>query len=425
MKYLFIIISIFPSLSISQSADSIISHLEKNHQNIQQLACETGQLLTHRAMNLFVADRIGYYLADHENLTFTKNNVTLNTASGIFTMSHSLFEPTGSDEPVKTFNAIGLKANVFDAFRAVGNGTSFNNELGFTFKHFWLSKPQITLNNCQEKQILDAKRAIILKNLSQQIIQNEQELQKNIENLSDFEKKELQKDFYKSIKEEYSRKFAELQHRALFDSLRFKKLRIHWTNFNLYIPVMLQRFNYAQDLETDFSIKKSYPAELSISHTRFLETQNATKWYFNFRAGFNLNNSINSQLIRYSSVEAYKSLGGKKSSYLIDKELDRIIIGNVENFVSPQLKAQLVFFPPENHFGLSVSLAQNFGKFRALNGTLGIPVVLIDKQSEALSNFEIQIHYSDITNTINTGRSLKDNISIGLTWGQPIGRRVY
>jgi hypothetical protein len=50
---------------------------------------------------------------------------------------------------------------------------------------------------------------------------------------------------------------------------------------------------------------------------------------------------------------------------------------------------------------------------------------LIDKAGAALSNFEIQIRYFDMTNSLKTGRSFKDDVSIGLIWGQAIGRKVY
>jgi hypothetical protein len=428
MRCFLLLFSLKFSFSFSQHADSIRSELWKVNQKINEIPCESGQLLTHRGMNLFLAERVSYYLADHENLSFVKNNITLNTATGIFSMSHSLFEPSGADEAVKSYNVIGLKANVFNAFQAVASKANFNNELGFTYKHFWVAKPKIILNNCSEKQILEAKRAIILKKLSQEIKDKGIEFENTLVELSDLNKtqiKELSDDFYKNLKEEYSRKFAEQQHRALFDSLLFKTIRTHWTNFNLYLPVMFQRFTIAENLITDFKNKKSYPAEISLSHTRFLETQKALKIYLNFRAGILVNNAINSRMLSWTSFESYKSSGGQKTDYLMSNQLDRAIIGSFKNFITPNIKAQLIFYPPENHFGLSATLEQNFGKYKALNGTLGIPVVLIDKQSEALSNFEIQIHYFDLTNSIHSNRNLKDNISIGLTWGQAIGRRVY
>ncbi|MES2794353.1 MAG: hypothetical protein V4683_00235 [Bacteroidota bacterium] len=428
MRLIVLLFCLSPFLSIGQSADSLISVLKEIDLTIKKSECAEGQLLSNRGMNLFMADRVGYYLSDHENLTFCKNNLTFNTANGLFSMSHSLFEPTGADLPVRSYHVIGLKANALNAFHSATNQSAFNNELGFTYKHFWLSKPQITLHNCNEKWASDARRATILVALQKEIQEQSSDFEQslaNIQNLSDPLREELKSNFYKKIGEEYSRELAEREYRELFETMRFKKIAMHWTNFNVYIPVIRQRFTVADNFENNFNIRKSYPAELSISHTRFIETHNATKIYLNFRAGLFANNSINSKKLRETNLETYRSLGGKNISYLTDKQLNRFSIGNYENFITPNLKAQFVYFPPENHFGISATVEQNFGNFKALNGTIGIPVVLIDKQSAPLTNFEIQIHYFDMTNSLNSGRTLKDNVSIGISFGQPIGRNVY
>ncbi len=414
--------------SYAQSATQIINKFNTFHNQIKAYNCIDGQLLTNRAMNLFFADRVGYYLADPENLTFCKNNVTLNTGSGSLSMSHSLFEPNGNDEPVKSYQVIGVKTNVFNAYQAAANKAAFNNELGFTFKHFWVSKPKTWLNNCDAKYVLDAKREIILKNITSEIAKKSAEFEISLgemANLTESNNKELRHDFYKNIEKEYTRKFAEMQYRSLFDLLRYKKLTAHWTNFNLYAPLIFQRFTVAENIAGNFKIKKTYPAEISISHTRFLETQKAAKFYLNFRAGILMNNSINCGLFSWTNIETYRNLGGKNISYLADKQLDRLFIGNFRHFITPNIKTQMVFFPPENHFGISATIEQNFGKFKALNGTIGIPIVLIDKQSAPMTNLEIQIKYFDMTNTLNNGRNIRDNVSINITWGQPIGRNVF
>ena len=165
MRLIFLLFLGVPIRLISQSADSIITNFNDVNVTIKNIECADGQLISNRAMNLFMADRVGYYLSNHENLTFCKNNVTLNTATGIFSMTHSFFEPTGADLPLKSYNALGLKANIFDAFQATKNKTTFNNELGVTFKQFWLSKPKTILNNCDEKQLSDAVREVIFQNL--------------------------------------------------------------------------------------------------------------------------------------------------------------------------------------------------------------------------------------------------------------------
>lgn len=427
-KYLLLVFCINPFLLVSQTTETIIEGLIKINQETKNSSCEKGQLITNGGMNLFMGDRVGYYLSNQENLTFCKNNINLNSSNGIFAMSHSLFEPTEADLPVKSFNVIGLKANILNAFQASTNKVVFNNELSFTFKHFWLSKPKVYLNNCIEKEIFDASREILLQTLKKELREKGDDFENNLinsQNTSEAVKKELKLSFYRNLKEEYSRKFANAQYRDLFETMRFKSLKMNWTNVNFYIPIIRQRFTVTESFSDNFNIKKYYPAEFSISHTRFLETKNATKIYFNLRVGILANNSINAKMLNWTSIEAYEKLGGMNSMYLIDRQLDRAFIGNFKNFFTPNLSAQLTYFPPDNHFGIAASIEQNFGKFNALNGRIGIPIVLIDKQSAPQTNLEIQINYFDLTNTLNSGRSMKDNVSIGLTWGQPIGRNVY
>ncbi len=428
MKQFLILYFLIPIKLISQSADSIINNFKEVNAIIKNIDCTDGQLISNRAMNLFMADRVGYYLANHENLTFCKNNVTLNTGTGIFSMTHSFFEPTGADLPLKSFNALGLKANIFDAYKATKNKTTFNNELGITYKQFWLSKPKTILNNCDEKTASNSSSELIFNELKNEITLKSTNFEMEllgISNLNEKIKKELKRGFYASLNEEYSRKFATAQFRDLFENMRFKKTSMNWTNLSVFVPVIRQRYIVASDLNSNFNVKKSYPAALSINHTRFSEWKNATKVYVNLRAGLLSNNSINTTILENYTLETYRGLGGKNVSYFLDKQLDRASIGDFRNFLTPNLSAQIVYFPPQNHFGISAKLEQNFGKFKALNGTLGIPVVLIDKQSYALSNFEIQIHFFDLSNSLNYSKKLNDNISIGLTWGQAIGRNVY
>ncbi len=415
------------SAKTQQKADSIFTALKNTSLAINKFECTHYQPITNRAMNLFMADRVGYYLADSENLTYCKNNLTLNTADGIMSMTHSFFEPSGTDLPINNFTALGLKTNIFNAFQATNNKATYKNELGITYKKYWLSKPKIIAKNCIDKEISAASRAIILKNIGDEIIEESQRFEENLagQNADDLVVNSLKSNFYTNFAENISRKFATLQFRNFFETMRFKQIKMHWTSASFYLPVILQKFTVSADLNGNFSTKKSFPAEFSISHTRFTEWHNESKFYFNMRAAINLNNSASANIIQENTVEHMLNLGLKNSSYLLEKQLNRAYLGNFTNFLTPSLKAQLIYFPPQNHFGISASLMQNFGKFKALNGTLGIPVVLIDKQSEAHTNFEIQVHYFDLANTKNTSRSLKENVSIGVSFGQPIGRRVY
>lgn len=429
-RHWFLSISFFVfsfTANAQSKADSIYTILKNANNSIEKLKCTEYQPISYRAMNLFMADRVGYYLAESENLTYTKNNLTLNTADGIMSMTHSFFEPSGSDLPLTNFTALGLKTNIFNAYQASNNKTTYKNELGLTIKKYWISKPKIFSEKCIEKEIADASRAVILENIRKEILDKSFEFENNLmQNVPDSNiSNTLKSVFYSNLKEDIWRKFATLQFRDLFENMRFKRIAMQWTTANVYLPVINQKVTVAPNLEGNFLIKKTYPAEISISHTRFTEWRNASKFYFSIRGAVQINNSINSKIIQENTVSELKDLGLKNTSYLVDKQLDRVYFGEFRNFITPNLKTQIVYFPPQNHFGISASLVQNFGKFKAFNGVLGIPVVLIDKQGESQTNFEIQIHYFDMTNSLNSARKFSENISIGVSFGQPIGRRVY
>ena len=391
---------ILTSLSLrGQSKEEIVALFQKQHDSLVSQPCSSGQLINKRSMNLFMADRIGYYLGSDEQLSYCKNNLGLNTATGILSLTHSLFEPSGQDEALRKFKAIGLRVNAFDSFDALKNGQKFSNELGFTVKNYWLKEPKISLKNCEQKTASNLSSAILLAKTIGKIDQKSKDFELDLAlNGQENEaiKKDLRQRFYKNLQEEYSRKIAEGQMRDLFQTMRFSKISMHWTNLAAYVPVMYKRLSR---IETSSGLSQkltAYPLEVALNHTRFIETGNASKYFWISRLGITVNNSI-----------------------------DAKILGEPKEFLNPKIYSQFTYFPPENHFGLSVGIEQNFGRFKDTNGRIGIPVVLIDKQSFAASNFEIQINFPDLGNSAGIRNSLKDRIYLAVVFGQPIGRNVY
>jgi len=70
-------------------------------------------------------------------------------------------------------------------------------------------------------------------------------------------------------------------------------------------------------------------------------------------------------------------------------------------------------------------LEQNFGRYNALNGKLGIPLVLINKKAEPSINFEFQIRFFDISNKINSANGPANKTSIGVSVGIPFSKIAY
>lgn len=380
--------------TLGQQIDTLSYHFQKQNQFLTEQPCTQGQIISKRAMNLFLADRVGYFMSSDQNLSFCKNNININTATGVFALTHSLFEPTGEDASVRNFNAIGLRVNAFDAMGSIINSKKYSNQIGITFKRFWLSSPNVTLNHCSEKLLSDAKRSAILKRVSADFVQKSKEFLQYIHeqnNLDATTKTQLISEYFESNNELYSRQYAEAQMEDLFQNIRFKKLRLHYTNFNLYIPLLRQQFT---DISGTWSAR-SYPAEASIMHTRFSENGKKNKNFWINTFAIWGNNSYNS-----TSDFTFKQ------------------------FITSTLRSQWVVFPPDYHFGISVALEQNIGYYNATNATIGLPIVLIDKRSFAHTNFEIQIQLPDLGNQV-FNNLLKDRIYIGLSFGQPIGRNVY
>src|ERR1700754_857208 len=122
--------------------------------------------LSNRAMNIFLSDRIGYYLSSINDLTLYKNSVLFNAATGTLAVNHSLYQPKGSDQRVGAFTTIGVQANIADAFAATYSNRPFDNRFGFFSKQTWITKGHARCTPAQ-RQAMDTLRARILRSLEQ------------------------------------------------------------------------------------------------------------------------------------------------------------------------------------------------------------------------------------------------------------------
>src|SRR5471030_2440367 len=136
MRKLFFVIpcTLLSLCSHAQSADSIISVLTAINHSITNgvYANGHGDVISKRAMNIFLANKVGYYMSQYGDLSFYKNNITFNAAEGIFSLNHNLFQAKGNDEPVRSFMVVGARANITDAFAAAFSNRQFSNEMGAT-----------------------------------------------------------------------------------------------------------------------------------------------------------------------------------------------------------------------------------------------------------------------------------------------------
>lgn len=419
----------------AQNAGSIIDSVWSIHTNIKKQSCSSGQVISNRAMNLFLSDRIGYYLSSYKDLSFYKNNITFNTADGFFSLTHNLFQPKGLDEPVRGFMTVGLKANAANAFAATFSNKAFTNELGITCKKIWISRPVTRTNSGYEKNYMDMSREQQLRAMATAIKERDTAFIHSVTALisnnhiadSNFiqAKQEISTSFYKQLEEEYYGLFAEKQYRELAETQKFKSIKLHWTSLAAYMPVILQRFVVAGSLAAPAAGKRSYPFELSLGHSRFWETKRYGRLLLTLDAAVFLNNSIRSGSITAVSLQEYKNAGGADSAAMEAKKINSIYMGAFANFITTAATFHFVYFPHDSHIGISGSISRRFGNDKSLNAVLGIPVVLIDKTTAPAAAFEFRVQYSDLSHKIYPGRKFADNISVGMTLGIPFSKIIY
>jgi hypothetical protein len=412
----------------AQSVEQILLDLKNIDTSISAKSKinEKSELISNRAMNLFLSDRIGYYLGNYENLSFYKNNITLSTDKGIFSLNHNLFQAKGIDENVKNFNVIGVRANIFDALLAGSYSANFTNQLGVTFKRVWIAKPKTKFDNPVEKQLIDVHRHILLHSIEKEIREKEIVFKNDLENSQTY----LTDSTFQEIKQKIFQRFYnnlrdEQQSQELIESINFHRITTHWTNLSVYLPVALERNIVAKSLSTVVENRFFYPMELLVSHTRFLELKKTGRFFFNVQLGLFVNNTKQNALLKEMSFENYQKSGGVDTLQLRQRNIKSILIGDFNTFLTLFSKIGVIFFPKESHIGFSASVEQNFGEYNPLNFQIGVPVVLIDNKGVPSANFEFQVKWFDYNKSIFKNNNNSDNISINLTLGIPFSKIIY
>jgi len=198
--------------------------------------------------------------------------------------------------------------------------------------------------------------------------------------------------------------YAHKQASTLAKRFIYKVISFNWTSFSLYVPLITANYQVAPSLGDPAATKHSYPLYFNITHTRLWEGSKFGRIYATLAGDASLSNSCN--------------------GYLLDK-FGSLYTGNYKTFVTPSVKGQFVWFPSNSHIGVSFHLQQYMGEYHALNGILGIPVVLINKQAEAAMNFEFQVRLYDMGHSIDAGRGLNGRTAIGLTAGIPFSKIAF
>lgn len=372
----------------------------------------TGDLISNRAMNIFLSNKAGSILSESDNLSLYKNSANFNSAEGVLALNHNLYRVKGIDDRVRSLPTIGVKANVTDAFAAAYTGRPFNNQFGFYFKQTWIGKSK-TVRSDGQKKTMDAWRAGILHTLNAEIRKKATDLELALQAMDSLNelpgqdpasaKVLARQKFYTDWQDEYEYDFARQQSETLAKNLMYHCISVHWTSISLYLPLISERFETAPSLADSIVSRHAFPLHFNISHTRLWENSLYGRFFV----------TLSGELFWNNSRDA------------VHLPSDEVYTGNYESYFTPLVKGQFIYIPRNSHIGVSFLLEQNFGAFHALNARLGVPIVLINKKAEPAINFEFQVRYFDIGNSVSPGKGLPDKTSIGVSVGIPFSRIAY
>ncbi len=447
LRFLLIVVNLISFSKVyCQPGNRLIEDLRTINSAVVHSPCQGSQTMTisHRAMNIFLADKTAY-LSAFGDLSYYTNYVTLSSSSGMLTLNHNFQKASGKDEPTRGLFSLGAKAKIADGFNTSLVDKKFRKNVGITLTQAWLGKVKTTLSGCGEqnkptdflnqKQAMDALRMGIVHQLVNDInkkvtdfndaisaIDSAQEIPgQNIQAARAL----VQHDFYAELVDEYQLQFARMQAEALTKTNYFKTITTHWTSLIAYVPLAFPKFNIAASYTSPIQQVHPYPFEISLNHTRLWESSKAGRLFITLSAKLAANNSVNAFLTNTSTFTEYKNQGGIDTLLLTFLKNDEINVGSYQNFITPSLHARVVYFSPGSHIGVSFLLEKNFGNDNLLNGRLGIPVILINSKKLPAMNVEFQVSFFDITHQLSADKKQGNNTSIGVGIGIPFSRLMY
>lgn len=436
------LILISPFFLKAQNADTIISRLQAVNKTILVNSCDSDDAaaISHRAMNIFLSDVTGY-LSSKTDLSYFTNYVTFDAAEGKLAVYHNFQTASGADVPLKNLFGFGLSANIPNNYSA--SFLDYRNETGMGlllgFKRLGKVKNRfadcdVSPEKTNQKQTMDVLRAGIINSLVVEIKNKEEDFKEALVKTDkedipglpeDSAKAILKKEFYDDLSGSSDEKFATLQAVALIETRNYKLISTHWTGIQLYVPVLFSKYAVATTPTVDFQQKRSYPAELNLSHTRLWESSSAGRFFATLSAGLLLNNSKMSYGLEKINYGEYESMGGTDARYDDELKNNNAYIGSYENFVTPSLQFRMVYFPVEYHLGLSILVQQNFGTCNFLNTRIGIPVILINSKKTPAVCFEFYASLTDLTNKSDNSGSPVNKAFAGMSVGIPLSRLMY
>lgn len=418
----------------AQTTGQVIDEIKAINSKVTNWPNSNGQgtLISNKAMNIFLSNKVSSYLSGNEDLSLYKNYVNINAAEGSISINHNFHQPIDSDDWVRSFVVVGARVNIANAYSAKTANRYYDNQLGFTIQKTWMGKPQTYYAaNGDFKKEMDAARALIVNTLAQSINKKAEEFEQSLNVLKQEEvpgqnlnevKSELRKTFFASLRADYLQQFSEQQSELMVNSANFNLVTDNWTTFGVYIPVIPQKFLVSDDVNEQVSKHYNYPFELFISHTRFWESPKLGRFFLTFAGKGFVNNAAQSGSLFSADVTGTQGMSGANTVTI--NRGDRYI-GQYKNFITPVAAGKLVYIPGTSHVGISFRIEKNWGTYKALNSIIGIPIVLIDKKGVPAINFEAQLLLQDMNNSLKDTHLPYNKTTVGLTVGIPFSKIVY
>jgi hypothetical protein len=417
-KYLFLpaVFCIMAMTARAQTAEQIIAEISTVNSKVVKASCAAGKgmLISNKAMNIFLSNKVSSYLSDSYDLSLYKNYVTLNAVEGSIAISHNFHQPVDGDDWVRSFWVISARANIANSYAGNFTGWYINNQLGVALQKTWMGKP-VTIYNCASQKIkMDADRAILVQNIATAIRARITAFENDLAalNANDIPGQELQavkntqrQKFYAALREECFQKFSQAQSDLLVNTNNYKWVKNAWTTVGIYAPVIPQKFEVV-DGSNDAASRYNYPFQFFVAHTRFWDSPKAGRFFLTFLGKVSVNNSVQG---------GDRVLTGSEGRYA----------GTYRNYLTPSISGKIVYIPADSHVGVSFKPEKNFGSYHAINLIAGAPIVLIDKKGVPMLNFEPQIIFSNINHTPLRDEMSHNKIFVGLTLGIPFSKIVY
>lgn len=411
----------------AQSGSNIISALRSIHQAVN---ADSNAAISHRAMNVFLADKTGY-LCGSRDLSYFTNYVTFNSAEARFTVNHNFQQAaTGNDAPLKQLLSMGFNMTIANQYAQSFLDKRFENEIGLTVNYKWLGKTHTHFlddaaiqKQPGQKQKMDVLRAVMLEDFATAIAAKEAAFNQALAaaQITDTAAARVAREnFYTELQQTYEEQFAVEQAALLTRTMNFKRIATHWTSLNAYIPLLFPAYTSASSFNSPFSTKHPYPLALTLGHTRLWENAGKSRIFFTVETALLLNNSKLGYALNKMNFIEYRLQGGTAGQPGSDPGNSKIYIGSFSSFITPSVSGRFVWFASSSHVGLSVYVEKNFGSYHFFNGKLGIPIVLINSKKTPAVTLECYAIFRDITGQRSLSRTLA-----GLQLGIPFSRLMY